>query len=253
MRFQERSDRPVAQLAERRSPKPQVGGSIPSWPASSTWLAHGRLEEDMETTVTRATSSTRRSSSLRSRAVVGGIVGYYCFDDAAPLLRALVRARRRSGSRPRGRCSLAVRPQRSGSSCRRARRDAQGGLADPQGDASDDAGRVRVRVSAACFSGCSISCLLVADAGSITGQGSLSDGAALVRGARLLELRAQASGVARRSASSAPASEPSSARSWCPPKKWWRCATARSARASASSSPATCWCRWRWTTRPGTW
>ena len=26
--------RPVAQLAERRSPKPQVGGSIPSWPAS---------------------------------------------------------------------------------------------------------------------------------------------------------------------------------------------------------------------------
>ena len=27
--------RPVAQLAERRSPKPQVGGSIPSWPARS--------------------------------------------------------------------------------------------------------------------------------------------------------------------------------------------------------------------------
>ena len=27
--------RPVAQLAERRSPKPQVGGSRPSWPASS--------------------------------------------------------------------------------------------------------------------------------------------------------------------------------------------------------------------------
>ena len=27
------SIRPVAQLAERRSPKPQVGGSIPSWPA----------------------------------------------------------------------------------------------------------------------------------------------------------------------------------------------------------------------------
>ncbi len=28
-----RCSRPVAQLAERRSPKPQVGGSIPSWPA----------------------------------------------------------------------------------------------------------------------------------------------------------------------------------------------------------------------------
>ena len=27
--------RPVAQLAERRSPKPQVGGSIPSWPATA--------------------------------------------------------------------------------------------------------------------------------------------------------------------------------------------------------------------------
>ncbi len=27
--------RPVAQLAERRSPKPQVGGSIPSWPAKN--------------------------------------------------------------------------------------------------------------------------------------------------------------------------------------------------------------------------
>ena len=25
--------RPVAQLAEHRSPKPGVGGSIPSWPA----------------------------------------------------------------------------------------------------------------------------------------------------------------------------------------------------------------------------
>ena len=25
--------RPVAQLAGQRSPKPQVGGSIPSWPA----------------------------------------------------------------------------------------------------------------------------------------------------------------------------------------------------------------------------
>ncbi len=28
-----REVRPVAQLVERRSPKPDVGGSIPSWPA----------------------------------------------------------------------------------------------------------------------------------------------------------------------------------------------------------------------------
>ncbi len=31
--------RPVAQLAEQRSPKPQVGGSIPSWPANESWLS----------------------------------------------------------------------------------------------------------------------------------------------------------------------------------------------------------------------
>ena len=29
-----RSGRPVAQLAEQRIPNPQVGGSIPSWPAT---------------------------------------------------------------------------------------------------------------------------------------------------------------------------------------------------------------------------
>ena len=33
--------RPVAQLAERRSPKPQVVGSIPSWPA--TWSNEGYI------------------------------------------------------------------------------------------------------------------------------------------------------------------------------------------------------------------
>jgi preprotein translocase SecE subunit len=56
-----------------------------------------------------------------------------------------------------------------------------------------------------------------------------------------------------RSASSATGWSTSSARSWCRPRKWSRCARARSARASASSSPATCWCRWSSTTRPGTW
>ena len=30
-----KSGRPVAQLAEQRIPNPQVGGSIPSWPAIS--------------------------------------------------------------------------------------------------------------------------------------------------------------------------------------------------------------------------
>ena len=32
--------RPVAQLAEQRSPKPQVGGSSPSWPATASIESH---------------------------------------------------------------------------------------------------------------------------------------------------------------------------------------------------------------------
>ena len=35
-----RTTRPVAQLAEQRSPKPQVGGSSPSWPARLKKLQH---------------------------------------------------------------------------------------------------------------------------------------------------------------------------------------------------------------------
>ncbi len=34
-------DRPVAQLVEQRSPKPQVGGSSPSWPANINKMAGG--------------------------------------------------------------------------------------------------------------------------------------------------------------------------------------------------------------------
>ena len=56
-----------------------------------------------------------------------------------------------------------------------------------------------------------------------------------------------------RSASSATVSNTSSARSSCPPKKWWRCVTASAARASASFIPAMSSCRWTWTSRPGTW
>ena len=37
------ASRPVAQLAEQRSPKPQVGGSIPSWPAIYTTAFLGYL------------------------------------------------------------------------------------------------------------------------------------------------------------------------------------------------------------------
>src|SRR5665213_3829531 len=51
--------RPVAQLAERRSPKPQVGGSIPSWPATG----RARVSEVRDQTprvCPGATSKSRR-------------------------------------------------------------------------------------------------------------------------------------------------------------------------------------------------
>ena len=37
------SGRPVAQLAEQRIPNPQVGGSIPSWPATFAPMGAGWL------------------------------------------------------------------------------------------------------------------------------------------------------------------------------------------------------------------
>ena len=40
--------RPVAQLAEQRSPKPQVGGSIPSWPAKLLHRVRDRLDHYVE-------------------------------------------------------------------------------------------------------------------------------------------------------------------------------------------------------------
>ena len=75
----------------------------------------------------------------------------------------------------------------------------------------------------------------------------------MVRRSRLLELRAPRGGVAQGAHQARRARAEVRRDPGARPKKWWRCATARSARASASSTPATCWCRWRWTRRPGTW
>ena len=67
------ADRPVAQLAERRSPKPQVGGSRPSWPASprcgagaqrtSSSTGHGNKGRDKPTIVDTVEARCSRSSS----------------------------------------------------------------------------------------------------------------------------------------------------------------------------------------------
>ena len=43
-RSSSRGNRPVAQLAERRSPKPQVGGSRPSWPATEVATERTSIE-----------------------------------------------------------------------------------------------------------------------------------------------------------------------------------------------------------------
>ena len=37
--------RPVAQLAERRSPKPKVGGSMPSWPAKKNLVVEEKISD----------------------------------------------------------------------------------------------------------------------------------------------------------------------------------------------------------------
>src|SRR5437660_10394073 len=63
--------RPVAQLAERRSPKPQVGGSIPSWPATNAEMDKVKI-------------------FLAVACVVLGLGGYYYFSETALVLRVLM-------------------------------------------------------------------------------------------------------------------------------------------------------------------
>ena len=87
--------RPVAQLAERRSPKPQVGGSIPSWPASA---GNGRgtgpelvdrrrsqatSEMDSKSRKSGPTSIRRAETAFWQAAIVlGSIFGYYYYANA---------------------------------------------------------------------------------------------------------------------------------------------------------------------------
>ena len=133
--------RPVAQLAERRSPKPQVGGSIPSWPAtrSRRWQNGSRADGRQD----RSTRSEDRAGSRRC--VVRGVWGYYYF------ARHRARAARADGARrpARRRRRRVARRRRARSSSRSRRKSwAEAGavvVADAQGNGADDADRVRVR------------------------------------------------------------------------------------------------------------
>ena len=73
--------RRVAQLAERRSPKPQVGGSIPSWPAT---IDDHRIRR-------QRSWPTKSSSRLPCCWLSAGVAGFYLISRAAD---DLARARR---------------------------------------------------------------------------------------------------------------------------------------------------------------
>ena len=63
-------------MAERRSPKPQVGGSIPSWPANTVEVQIDKMMDKVKLAVAILL-------------VIGGIVGFYWYADQALLYRVL--------------------------------------------------------------------------------------------------------------------------------------------------------------------
>src|SRR5512146_369435 len=78
---------PVAQLAEQRSPKPQVGGSSPSWRASSN-LGISRTDSHrrrhMNAKVEQVGGNSAADVAKFSLAVLillAAFVGYYWFND----------------------------------------------------------------------------------------------------------------------------------------------------------------------------
>src|SRR2546428_12185186 len=107
--------RPVAQLAEHRSPKPGVGGSIPSWPAR----AHGAVRAERQrqfgrrmgvgpTKITRGGESTLEAEEERK---FSGRVGVGPEGNARPRVYA------------RGRVTASVRPASGGGAPREVNKD----------------------------------------------------------------------------------------------------------------------------------
>ena len=73
-------------MAERRSPKPQVGGSIPSWPAN-TLVARALMNTKVET---GAGVLEIVKLALAAAILVGGIVGYYAYEEQSLLVAVSV-------------------------------------------------------------------------------------------------------------------------------------------------------------------
>lgn len=85
--------RGVAQLAERRSPKPKVGGSIPSAPATIMLAGHRKINISMSnnSVQTVSTSSDKLKITLAVIAAVAGVVGFFVLSDQSALrIAALV-------------------------------------------------------------------------------------------------------------------------------------------------------------------
>ncbi len=81
--------RPVAQLVEQRSPKPQVGGSSPSWPAIINAILNGVLAG---MNVKAEVESTGMDTAKLLVAIVllfGGIGLFYFLSEYSTLLRVL--------------------------------------------------------------------------------------------------------------------------------------------------------------------
>src|SRR5690554_3478966 len=88
--------RPVAQLAEQRSPKPQVGGSSPSWPAIKWQGASrpaGKTNDSRGTGMSVETTGGGRLDTLKwvvvTVLVAVGVVGNSYYSDQSLLYRVL--------------------------------------------------------------------------------------------------------------------------------------------------------------------
>jgi preprotein translocase subunit SecE len=82
----------VAQLVEQRSPKPQVGGSIPSWPAIQEYLIFPITQIYLMSAQT-AESTTQVFDVVKQVIsiilVVAGVAAFYYFSEISLLYRVL--------------------------------------------------------------------------------------------------------------------------------------------------------------------
>ena len=229
-RVEARGSRPVAQLAERRSPKPQVGGSRPSWPATQS--ENGRMMAE------------RIKIAIAALIAIGGLVAFYWLVDRQPLVIRLARAAGRLRRRDRRACGSPRRASTFLAFARESWEEAKRVVWPTRKETLQTTGVVFAFVFVMAIF------LWMVDAGllwvtqKLLGPGRLSDVDALVRRARLLRAgeehpagadRAhQALGHGRQVRRGAGADRGSGRDE----------ERRRRPSASAASSPATSWSRW---------